>query len=952
MRIPHRLAQLLSSDPRLNSAVHFAVNRVEDWMAKSHLTFFPDWTDHGPKHIESVLVTESSLISDEAWARVTPQDAAVLVVASLVHDSAMLLNEDSFRYLVSHPNRTIKQSGDSQWQTIWKEFLIEQQKYGGNLLSGMFEDDDLTILLPADKWTAEHRRVVGGRFLREHHARLAHEIALYGIPSHTGKPFKLIEKFDYELRDIAGFIARSHYMELRHCLSYLKRKYDVREYKSIHPVFLMSLLRVADYLQLQSERAPGEFLRIHKIRDPKSNEEWTAHSAVRDIRQSHEDPKAIFIHAKPREVSTYLKIKNWLRGIQYELDSSWELLDELNGRYRGLQDLALMIRRVRSNLDDVKKFGTTVKFVPDDIQFRAAGGELLKKLVKPLYGDRPEIGLRELLQNSIDAVRERRVYKPSYSPSPIKVADTLRVGVDIVVLFEKVGDDVILTVEDRGIGMNESVIKEFFLTAGRSFRQSREWKSLFLERGKPSLPRSGRFGVGALAAFLLGDELVVTTKHVGNTNGYVFTARLNEDSISLVKSNSVPDGTSIRITLSTKAKEILDELKSFDWYYFNFPKIERIEIEDGSHRLLSVDIPSLPNLPEPSVQWLGPGFPICWHFLSCEGFASIHWGIEFRNWYHREPLNEFSRVRFSTRISLKNIQRPPMLSCNGLVVTSHDEGGSIVRKSGVEVPFLSVVESDQVLPLTLQRNGLEEELPFKKELSADIARSLIAFAILFAPQSRESAGWQGLASLPDNNTLVCCEEGMTILDLGLLLKCGIRTLITIIDGNHGRAPVKKWTTSIGVCFEAAQTLVRLEAIHSGRLFAGGGRMRVVNKLREIYGIADDAPRGTVKSKRLRSGWQSTFGKCPPTVISTTKLRVSHSSVIEAFLPVTASTPPTILERMMMELTGDGLIPYDVGSRRTKLKAAIDELDGFISMYRKIAEDSNFRERFRRPIMPA
>ena len=34
---------------------------------------------------------------------------------------------------------------------------------------------------------------------------------------------------------------------------------------------------------------------------------------------------------------------------------------------------------------------------------------LLTLLVEPLYGAKPEFGIRELLQNAIDAVRERKV---------------------------------------------------------------------------------------------------------------------------------------------------------------------------------------------------------------------------------------------------------------------------------------------------------------------------------------------------------------------------------------------------------------------------------------------------------------------------------------------------------------------------------------------------------------
>jgi hypothetical protein len=97
-----------------------------------------------------------------------------------------------------------------------------------------------------------------------------------------------------------------------------------------------------------------------------------------------------------------------LTGLQRELDQTWAVLGEVYGLqvHTGLNLLGLRIRRVKSNIDDVAEFAKTVPYVPDQIAFEAANADLLKLLVAPLYGDNPGIGLRELFQNSVDAVRE------------------------------------------------------------------------------------------------------------------------------------------------------------------------------------------------------------------------------------------------------------------------------------------------------------------------------------------------------------------------------------------------------------------------------------------------------------------------------------------------------------------------------------------------------------------
>lgn len=73
-----------------------------------------------------------------------------------------------------------------------------------------------------------------------------------------------------------------------------------------------------------------------------------------------------------------------------------------------LREFGITLRRVRSNLDSEEEFlaKQKPKYFPIHAAFDTAGASLLKLLIRPLYGDRPEIGIRELMQNSLDAVRE------------------------------------------------------------------------------------------------------------------------------------------------------------------------------------------------------------------------------------------------------------------------------------------------------------------------------------------------------------------------------------------------------------------------------------------------------------------------------------------------------------------------------------------------------------------
>src|SRR5262249_15067399 len=159
--------------------------------------------------------------------------------------------------------------------------------------------------------------------------------------------------------------------------------------KGVHAVFLMTLLRVADYLQIEFERAPAQMLQVKQLASPVSAGEWKAHHAVKDVRHTHEDPEALFVEVFPDDVQTYFRIRSWLSGIQGELDASWAVLGEVYGRYAGLNNLGIVVRRILSSLDDRKEFAAKVSYVPVQATFRAADADLLKLLIEPLYGSRP-----------------------------------------------------------------------------------------------------------------------------------------------------------------------------------------------------------------------------------------------------------------------------------------------------------------------------------------------------------------------------------------------------------------------------------------------------------------------------------------------------------------------------------------------------------------------------------
>jgi molecular chaperone HtpG len=474
---PSRLKELLSRNSTLDAAVSGTFATIVLLIAVNSLPFFPEYTDHGVDHLRKTLQTADALILEASRPYLTPADAAVLSIAVVLHDLGMHLTEVGFISLITQKSsvaqgRLVPELDAKSWPQLWEDFIAEAKRFNGRTLNRLFGDTEPVgrPTLDPEKLTRRDRKLIG-EFLRRHHGRLAHEIALAGIPG-SGACLPIVSPhLSHELCDLAGLVARSHGLSVRSCFGYLEKHFHLWEYQGVHAVFLMVVLRVADYIQVEAERAPAERLWVIDIRSPLSLGEWIAHQATRNLTFEGPDPEALEIKATPDNLRTFLRLQGLLRGLQAELDLSWAVLGEIYGRHETLAHLGLELRRVRSNLDDLETFSRSVRFLPVHARFDTADAELLSLLVKPLYGDNVNFGVRELVQNAIDACRELSdVCEHVHRKRPAVAGD----AADVVVrLSGSDADGYTLTVKDSGIGMTADTVQQYFLRARRFLQDYR-----------------------------------------------------------------------------------------------------------------------------------------------------------------------------------------------------------------------------------------------------------------------------------------------------------------------------------------------------------------------------------------------------------------------------------------------------------------------------------------------
>lgn len=186
---------------------------------------------------------------------------------------------------------------------------------------------------------------------------------------------------------------------------------------------------------------------------------------------------------------------------------------------------------IRLSADGVVPSGKPgdVPYVRPHLHFQLSTGEIRELLMgEKLYGD-PDVAIRELYQNALDACRyakARTDYVGRVSPVPWSGKITFRQGVDSQTKRR------FLECEDTGIGMGKRELTSCFAQAGRRFADLPEfleeqvlWRNL---RPPIEFVPNSQFRIGVLSYFMISDEIEVTSCRMTDKGeaGPVFSVRI------------------------------------------------------------------------------------------------------------------------------------------------------------------------------------------------------------------------------------------------------------------------------------------------------------------------------------------------------------------------------------------------------------------------------------------
>lgn len=440
----------------------------------------PGLTVHDVTHLDALWETASLIAGPEQT--INPAEAYVLGASILVHDAGMCL--------AAYPDGLASIKETTEWKDTITA-LLKREDRG--------EVSEALLLNPPDAVV----RAAIAEVLRLLHAKRAKDLPFMEWKSPNGSSEPLIE--DLNLRafygPMIGNIAYSHHVSVGQLEALLGSRLGAYSaYPSewtVDPIAIACLLRTADAAQIDERRAP-RFLKTLIRPQGASDAHWAFQGKLAKARV---ETDALVYTSGPEFAlpdaeawwlcfDTIQMIDTELRGVDVLLENTSR--DRFVARrVRGAESPTALAAYVR-----------TKGWTPVDTQLRVSDVPRLVRLFGGvhLYGNDLRIPIRELVQNSSDAIRARRLLQ----------------GLDsdhgkVMVSVRSDSDGYWLIVEDDGIGMSERTMTGSLLDFGRSFWTSDAIKTEFPGLVAKGMAATGRFGVGFFSVFMLGDFVRVTS---------------------------------------------------------------------------------------------------------------------------------------------------------------------------------------------------------------------------------------------------------------------------------------------------------------------------------------------------------------------------------------------------------------------------------------------------------
>lgn len=503
------IKHLKSVDSPFVAQIQKVYDQVKDVLNTRVQRVFSEFTLHNTQHSFRIMEYMGKLVYD--YTKLTELEIALLIYSALLHDIGMAVSEEDIAAIKS----------DS--------FQFCEVKFSAML---KIKDNDESLALQ--------------EYVRRIHASLSSRYILDNLQNELTIPKPTTLNFAKEL----ALICKSHTEDFDWIKSNLK-SYEVKGDYAFNSQYIASILRLADILDIDGNRTPYN---LYKLISPKgfSDEEWRKHFVVSNNDKINVNEKTgqkkIVFHGKCENPSIHRKLLDYIEWVKNELTNATALVNNMQPQYNLFYDPNPEV--------NIQTEGYTFSDYKMTLEYKAISSLLMGEKI---YGNK-SLGLRELVQNSIDACRVRQ---ESVSKSQ-QFGDEPYIP-RIKVILDREKNQV--TIKDNGSGMSHEIIKKNFLNIGVSYYNSMD----FLLNDFEYHP-IGNYGIGFLSCFMLSDEVTVHTRHYLSKDKYTIQLEKGDEWSSLTQLDDLNfNGTEVILNYDSFMEVFenkLDKVKEFMNEYF------------------------------------------------------------------------------------------------------------------------------------------------------------------------------------------------------------------------------------------------------------------------------------------------------------------------------------------------------------------------------------------------
>jgi len=532
------IRHLKSVDSPFLPKIKEVYEQVKDILNSRVQHVFPHYTLHNTGHSFRIMEYMSKLVGD--ITKLNELEIALMVYSALLHDIGMAVSEDDINSIKadSFPFCEVK-------------FSAMKKIMGGN------------EVLALQEYVRRIHASLSGRYIREN---LKDKLV---IPKLTSLDFT---------KELA-LICEAHTEDYDWIKANLRTN-EVRGDYSFNPQFIAAILRLADILDIDGNRTPYN---LYKLISPKgvSDEEWKQHFVISNnekivINEKTQQKKVVF-HGKATNASIHRKILVYIGWVKNELTNATALVNGMPAQYSLVYDTNPEV--------NIQTEGYTFSDYKMTLEFRAISSLLMGEKI---YGSK-SLGLRELIQNSLDSCRIRQETEDQKREFG---QDAYQPKIKVILDQEKN----LTIIKDNGTGMSMDIIKKHFLNIGVSYYNSTD----FLLKDFDYKP-IGNFGIGFLSCFMLSDEVKVLTRHYKSKHKYLIELEKGNEWTSLTETEDVTfDGTEVILNY-TNFIAVFDNkpqnVKSFLNNYFLTDGIDFELIDKSAEKIEKIINPIILSTP-------------------------------------------------------------------------------------------------------------------------------------------------------------------------------------------------------------------------------------------------------------------------------------------------------------------------------------------------------------------